>query len=487
MSAVIDHLIEGRAEPLGVRRALREPRPARRVVARDRSPRAVSRGRAAGGRRGAARVRRGPVAAHGRGRAPHAPVRARRRASSAHAEELALLESRDMGKPIREARAHRRPARRARNLRFFADYAALAGDESYSSAAAADATSCYPPAGVVVAISPWNFPLMLASWKVAPGARVRQHRRPQAGRADARRRRRGSASSRSRPACRAGVLNVVHGFGPGEAGEALTRDPRVDRITFTGESATGRAIMAAAGAQPHAGLVRARRQVGERRLRRRRPRRGARGRAARRSSPTTARCASRARGCSSSAAILDEFTERFVAAARRAARRRPEGPRDRDRPARRARALGEGRRLRPARRRGGRRRCSPAAGARRAASTAAHYSRRPCSAACATTCAPCTRGDLRAGAGRSCRSTTRRDALAIANDSRLRPRRDAVDARPRPRPPHGRGSGGRARCGSTASSSATCALPFGGERRERHRPRGRLPTRASSSPSRARS
>jgi aminomuconate-semialdehyde/2-hydroxymuconate-6-semialdehyde dehydrogenase len=43
-----------------------------------------------------------------------------------------------------------------------------------------------------------------------------------------------------------GVLNVVHGFGPGEAGEALTRDPRVDRITFTGESATGRAIMAAA-------------------------------------------------------------------------------------------------------------------------------------------------------------------------------------------------------------------------------------------------
>ena len=43
-----------------------------------------------------------------------------------------------------------------------------------------------------------------------------------------------------------GVLNVLHGFGPGEAGEALTRDARVDRITFTGESATGRAIMAAA-------------------------------------------------------------------------------------------------------------------------------------------------------------------------------------------------------------------------------------------------
>jgi aminomuconate-semialdehyde/2-hydroxymuconate-6-semialdehyde dehydrogenase len=43
-----------------------------------------------------------------------------------------------------------------------------------------------------------------------------------------------------------GVLNVVQGFGPDAAGEALTRDPRVDRITFTGESATGKAIMAAA-------------------------------------------------------------------------------------------------------------------------------------------------------------------------------------------------------------------------------------------------
>jgi aminomuconate-semialdehyde/2-hydroxymuconate-6-semialdehyde dehydrogenase len=44
------------------------------------------------------------------------------------------------------------------------------------------------------------------------------------------------------------VLNVVHGHGPGSAGEALTTDPRVDRITFTGESATGRAIAAAAAA-----------------------------------------------------------------------------------------------------------------------------------------------------------------------------------------------------------------------------------------------
>jgi aminomuconate-semialdehyde/2-hydroxymuconate-6-semialdehyde dehydrogenase len=43
-----------------------------------------------------------------------------------------------------------------------------------------------------------------------------------------------------------GVFNVVHGFGPDSAGAALTADPRVDRITFTGESATGKAITAAA-------------------------------------------------------------------------------------------------------------------------------------------------------------------------------------------------------------------------------------------------
>ena len=46
----------------------------------------------------------------------------------------------------------------------------------------------------------------------------------------------------------AGVLNVVHGFGPNSVGEALTRNPAVDRITFTGESSTGRIISAAAAA-----------------------------------------------------------------------------------------------------------------------------------------------------------------------------------------------------------------------------------------------
>jgi aminomuconate-semialdehyde/2-hydroxymuconate-6-semialdehyde dehydrogenase len=160
-----------------------------------------------------------------------------------HAEELALLDVRDMGKPIREALAIDVP-RVARNLRFFADYADLVGSEAYPEA---DRLSyvVHAPAGVAVAISPWNFPAMQASWKVAPALAF--------GNTVVLKPAEQSPSSAARlgelalaAGLPAGVLNVVQGFGPGAAGEALTRDPRVDRITFTGESATGQAIMAAA-------------------------------------------------------------------------------------------------------------------------------------------------------------------------------------------------------------------------------------------------
>jgi aminomuconate-semialdehyde/2-hydroxymuconate-6-semialdehyde dehydrogenase len=161
----------------------------------------------------------------------------------ANSDELALLETRDCGKPLRESRSHDLP-RAARNLRFFADYADLAGNEAYPTAEQ-HAYTLYPPAGVAVAISPWNFPLMLATWKVAPalafGNTVVLKPAEQTPM---------TAAKLGELALEAGlppgVLNVVHGFGPGEVGEALTRDGRVQRITFTGESATGRAIMRAA-------------------------------------------------------------------------------------------------------------------------------------------------------------------------------------------------------------------------------------------------
>jgi aminomuconate-semialdehyde/2-hydroxymuconate-6-semialdehyde dehydrogenase len=159
------------------------------------------------------------------------------------AADLALLDTRDMGKPLRESRDMDLP-RVARNLRFFADYAAMAGSEAYP-----DGTRLsyviYPPAGVVVAISPWNFPAMQASWKIAPalafGNTVVLKPAEQSPLTAAR-----LGALALEAGLPPGVLNVVQGFGPDAVGEALTRDPRVDRITFTGESGTGRTIAAAA-------------------------------------------------------------------------------------------------------------------------------------------------------------------------------------------------------------------------------------------------
>lgn len=161
----------------------------------------------------------------------------------ANGEELALLDVRDMGKPIRESRGMDVP-RVARNLRFFADYADMAGSEAYPDGLRLSYV-LYRPAGVVVAISPWNFPAMQASWKIAPalafGNTVVLKPAEQSPLSAAR-----LGALALEAGLPPGVLNVVQGFGPNAVGEALTTDPRVDRITFTGESATGVAIMTAA-------------------------------------------------------------------------------------------------------------------------------------------------------------------------------------------------------------------------------------------------
>jgi aminomuconate-semialdehyde/2-hydroxymuconate-6-semialdehyde dehydrogenase len=158
-------------------------------------------------------------------------------------DELALLETRDTGRAIRHTRSHD-VQRAAHNLRFFADYAVIAASESYSSPTR-QSYVLYPPAGVVVAISPWNLPLMLATWKVAPALAFGNTvvLKP-AEQTPTTAERLGLLSLEA--GLPEGVLNVVQGFGPGEVGEALTTDPHVDRITFTGASVTGRAIMQAA-------------------------------------------------------------------------------------------------------------------------------------------------------------------------------------------------------------------------------------------------
>ncbi|MDI1289412.1 MAG: aldehyde dehydrogenase [bacterium] len=160
-----------------------------------------------------------------------------------HADELALADTRDMGKPITQARGD--VSRSSWNIRFFADHARLAVSEMYPMDTGHHAYTRFDPVGVAVAISPWNFPLMLGTWKVAPalawGNTVVMKPAEDTP---------VSATIWARLALEAGVppgvLNIVHGYGPDSAGAALTGNPDVDRITFTGESGTGKVISAAA-------------------------------------------------------------------------------------------------------------------------------------------------------------------------------------------------------------------------------------------------
>ncbi len=162
-----------------------------------------------------------------------------------HTDELASADSRDMGKPLAQCRHD--VERAAWNFRFFADHARMAVADALPMDSGHHAYTSFDPAGVVVAIAPWNFPLMLESWKIAPALAwgntvvLKPAEDTPA-----------SATILARLACDAGfpegVLNVVHGYGPASVGEALTTDPRVDRITFTGETGTGRIISRAAAA-----------------------------------------------------------------------------------------------------------------------------------------------------------------------------------------------------------------------------------------------
>lgn len=160
----------------------------------------------------------------------------------AHADELAALDTTNMGKPLAQARHD--VARSVQNFRFFADHQRDHCGQVYPMDSGHHTYSEYGPAGVVAAISPWNFPLMMASWKIAPALAwgntcvVKPSEDTPA-----------SVTMLGRLAVEAGlppgVLNVLNGHGT-PAGSSLTADDRVDRVTFTGSSVTGRAVMASA-------------------------------------------------------------------------------------------------------------------------------------------------------------------------------------------------------------------------------------------------
>ena len=162
-------------------------------------------------------------------------------------EGFVQAEVADTGKPVSLARKLDVP-RAAANFRVFADLAKMAGVEAFQTETP-DGTNALnyavrKPLGVVGIITPWNLPLLLLTWKVAPAlacgnAVVVKPSEETPATATL------LAEAMQEAGIPSGVYNVVHGFGPGSAGEFLTRHADVDAITFTGESRTGAAIMQA--------------------------------------------------------------------------------------------------------------------------------------------------------------------------------------------------------------------------------------------------
>lgn len=151
----------------------------------------------------------------------------------------------DTGKPIALASKLDVP-RAAANFRVFADLIKAAGLEAFQTETpdgnGALNYAVRKPLGVVGIITPWNLPLLLLTWKVAPALAcgntvVVKPSEETPGTAAL------LAEVMGEAGIPAGVYNVVHGFGPNSAGEFLTQHPDVNAVTFTGESATGAAIM----------------------------------------------------------------------------------------------------------------------------------------------------------------------------------------------------------------------------------------------------
>jgi aminomuconate-semialdehyde/2-hydroxymuconate-6-semialdehyde dehydrogenase len=163
-------------------------------------------------------------------------------------DEFLEAEVADTGKPVSLA-SHIDIPRGAANFKIFADLVKNVPTESFQMATpdgrGALNYAIRVPKGVIGVICPWNLPLLLMTWKVGPALAC------------------GNTvvvkPSEETPTTAAllgevmnkvgvpkGVYNVVHGFGPGSAGEFLTRHPMVNAITFTGETRTGTAIMKAA-------------------------------------------------------------------------------------------------------------------------------------------------------------------------------------------------------------------------------------------------
>lgn len=159
----------------------------------------------------------------------------------ANLEAIAIAESYENGKPVRETLAADIPIA-IDHLRYFAGV--IRAQEGGISQIDEDTVAYHfhEPLGVVGQIIPWNFPILMAIWKIAPALAAGNcvvlkpaEQTPASilymldliGAADI---------------LPKGVLNVVNGFGV-EAGKPIASNPRIDKVSFTGETTTGRLIM----------------------------------------------------------------------------------------------------------------------------------------------------------------------------------------------------------------------------------------------------
>jgi aminomuconate-semialdehyde/2-hydroxymuconate-6-semialdehyde dehydrogenase len=164
------------------------------------------------------------------------------------ADDFIDAEVQDTGKP-RSLASHLDIPRGAANFRVFADVIKNVPTECFEMATPDGRTALNyairVPRGVVAVICPWNLPLLLMTWKVAPAlacgnAVIVKPSEESPGTATL------LGEVMQTVGMPPGVYNVVHGFGEGSAGELLTKHPGVAAVTFTGETGTGEAIMKAA-------------------------------------------------------------------------------------------------------------------------------------------------------------------------------------------------------------------------------------------------
>jgi len=157
----------------------------------------------------------------------------------ANLEKLAVVESWDNGKPIRETLNADIPLA-IDHFRYFASVIRAESGSVTDLDANTVSMEIHEPLGVVGQIIPWNFPLLMMAWKVAPAIA--------AGNAVVLKPAEQTPVSvmvwmdMVKDVIPAGVVNIVNGFGP-EAGKPLATHPDIKKIGFTGETTTGRLIM----------------------------------------------------------------------------------------------------------------------------------------------------------------------------------------------------------------------------------------------------